>query len=64
MVRRVGVSELRRRPMQIIREARDSTEERTITYRGSPVAVLRGLIALPESAPDPETRAGSARCRQ
>jgi antitoxin (DNA-binding transcriptional repressor) of toxin-antitoxin stability system len=42
MYRRVTTSELRRRPLQIVREAQGSAEGVTITYRGVPVAVLRG----------------------
>jgi hypothetical protein len=58
MNQRVGVSELRRRPMQIIRESQDSPEGTTITCRGVPVAVLRGWTARPEWLPDLETRTG------
>lgn len=59
MDRSISVSELRRRPWQIIREAQDSAGGTTITYRGTPVAVLRGWIARREHAPDLERGPGS-----
>lgn len=59
MNRRIGVSELRRRPMQIVREVQGSAEGTTITYRGSPVAVIRGWIAPRERRPDLEMGPGS-----
>ncbi len=58
MERRVSVSELRRRPWQIIREAQGSAGGTTITYRGTPVAVLRGWIAPRERTPDLERGPG------
>jgi hypothetical protein len=48
--RQVSVSELRRRPMRIVREAQGSAEGGTITFRGFPVAVLRGWSGPCEQA--------------
>jgi prevent-host-death family protein len=58
MDRHISISELRRRPMGIIREALESAEGVTITYRGAPVAVIRGQVAPREWAPDSETAPG------
>jgi hypothetical protein len=57
MERRVSISELKRHPMRIVREALQSAQGATITYRGIPVAVLRACSASVERMP--ETRMGS-----
>lgn len=60
MNRPVGVSELRRRPMQIVREAQRSAEGTVITFRRSPVAVLRGMPAPCEYALGDGSREGES----
>lgn len=42
-LRRIGVRELRSRACEVIRAVRGDGAEYVITYRGRPVAVLRGL---------------------
>lgn len=57
MSRKATVSDLRRRPMQLVREAQGSDEGITITFHGSPVAVLRGFLSSDAGKPEADLAA-------